>query len=56
MGRRANGDGTIYQKKDGRWAGETMVTLANGVRKRKYITGKKGESRESVKIVDGSGN
>ncbi len=49
MGRRANGDGTIYKRKDSRWAAEFTVTLANGVRERKYIIGKTGGSRDDIK-------
>lgn len=41
MGRRANGEGSIYQRGDGRWA--AAVTLANGKRKTLY-----GRTREEV--------
>jgi hypothetical protein len=38
MGRRANGDGTIFKRKDGRWSAQAYVTLTNGERKRICIT------------------
>lgn len=34
MGKRANGEGSIYERKDERWA--TSVTLENGKRKTVY--------------------
>jgi integrase len=46
MGRRANGEGTIFKRKDGRWSVQAYVTLANGERKRICITKK---SREAAK-------
>jgi integrase len=33
MGKRANGEGTIYQRKDGRW----VAALTLGAGKRKYF-------------------
>jgi integrase len=47
MTRRANGDGTIFKRKDGRWSAQTYVTLVNGERKRICITKK---SREAVRM------
>ena len=36
--RKANGEGTIYKRKDGRWGAQTYVTLTDGTRKRICIT------------------
>ncbi len=47
MGRRANGDGTIFKRKDGRWSAQVYVTLSDGTRKRVCITKK---DRESVRV------
>ena len=38
MGRRSNGEGTLFQRKDGRWSAQTYVTLTNGTTKRICIT------------------
>ncbi|MDR1410127.1 MAG: site-specific integrase [Oscillospiraceae bacterium] len=46
MKRGANGDGTIFQRQDGRWMAQAYVTLTDGTRKRLCITAKK---REDVK-------
>jgi integrase len=43
MRRRAKGSGTIFKKKDGRWAAEINVPLANGGQKRVYISSKNRE-------------
>jgi len=45
MKRRANGEGTIYKRDNGRWAAQAYVTLTNGERKRIFITEK---TREAV--------
>ncbi len=37
MSRRANGDGSLVQRKDGRWMGRFYVTLPDGVRVRRQI-------------------
>ena len=50
MGRRANGDGSIYKLSDGRWAAATYVTLKSGKTKRKVVTGHTGGRREEVKV------
>jgi integrase len=50
MGRRAKGEGTIFKRKDNRWSGQDYVTLVNGVRKRICVIGKKGETREDVRL------
>lgn len=46
MGRRSNGEGTLFKRKDGRWSGQAYVTLPNGTTKRICITGR---SHEVVK-------
>ena len=38
MGRRANGKGTLFKRKDGRWSAQVYVTLSNGTTKRVCIT------------------
>ena len=49
MGRRANGEGTIFQRKDGRWVGEAFVLLPNGGRDRRTVYGKtRAEVHEKV--------
>jgi integrase len=40
MPKRANGEGTIFQRRDGRWVGEAFVLLPNGVRDRRTVYGK----------------
>ena len=47
MKRRANGEGTIFKRGNGRWEGQIFVTLVNGEQKRKCVTGK---SREAVRV------
>ena len=37
--RRANGEGTIYQRKDGRWEGAVYLQTASGLRKRVRVYG-----------------
>ena len=37
---RANGEGSIYRRKDGRWAGAAYVLTPDGTRKRKTAYGK----------------
>lgn len=37
--KRANGEGSFWQRKDGSWCGQYMVTLPNGTKKRKTISG-----------------
>lgn len=39
MGKRGNGEGSIYQRKDGRWVGQYVVQMADGPKYR-YIYGK----------------
>jgi hypothetical protein len=43
--RRGNGEGTIYQRTDGRYAAEAYVLLRGGVRKRRIVYGR---TREEV--------
>ncbi len=38
MGRRSNGEGTLFKRKDGRWSAQAYVTLPNGTMKRICIT------------------
>ncbi len=40
MARRGNGEGSIYQAKDGRWRGYVDLGYINGKRTRKYLTGR----------------
>ena len=40
MGRRGQGEGSIYQRKDGRWVAELDLGWEAGKRKRKPIYGK----------------
>ena len=40
MGRRAHGEGTIYQRADGRWTAVIDLGFENGKRKRKQLYGK----------------
>jgi len=49
MKRRANGEGTIYKRKDGRWATGVYITLSDGSRKRKHIIGHVGGSYEEIR-------
>ena len=39
MGRRAHGEGSLFQRKDGRWAGIIDLGWVDGHRKRKYVYG-----------------
>jgi integrase len=39
MGRRANGEGTVYQRKDGRWEAAAYVLTPDGTRKRVRVYG-----------------
>ena len=39
MGRRGNGEGSIYQRKDGRWVGQYLIYAPNGPKYR-YLYGK----------------
>jgi len=47
MKRRAHGEGTIYKRSNGRWAGQANVRLANGKPKRAFVTAK---TREEVVV------
>lgn len=39
MSKRANGEGSVYQRKDGRWTGATYVLLPDGARTRRQVYG-----------------
>ena len=39
MGKRGNGEGSIYRRKDGRWVGQYLVYTAEGAKYR-YLYGK----------------
>jgi integrase len=45
MGKRANGEGTVYQRKDGRWV--ASITLENGKRKSIYCQ----TQQEAIKVA-----
>ena len=51
MARRGNGEGTICQRKDGRWCAAVYVLLPNGGEKRMFVYGR---TREDVhaKLVE----
>ncbi|MFF6888844.1 tyrosine-type recombinase/integrase [Streptomyces sp. NPDC012421] len=52
---RANGEGTIYQRKDGRWEAAGYVLAANGTRKRVRVYGttrKNAADKLAAKIAD----
>ena len=52
MKRRANGEGTVFKRKDGRWSAQTFVTLVNGAQKRICITARTHERvREKLREV-----
>lgn len=40
MGKRSNGEGTIYKRKDGKWCASRYVVMEDGTCKRKYVYGK----------------
>ncbi|MFF2273572.1 tyrosine-type recombinase/integrase [Agromyces sp. NPDC058136] len=40
MSKRANGEGSVYQRKDGRWVGSTYVLRPDGARQRKEVYGR----------------
>jgi integrase len=50
MGKRANGEGTVYQRKDGRWV--ATITVENGTRKYLYYATQK----EAVKAIREANN
>ncbi len=48
-GRRANGEGTVFRRNDGRWVGEAYVLLPNGGRDRRTVYGRtRAEVHEKV--------
>lgn len=49
MSQRANGEGTIWRKPDGRWCGATYAPINTGGRKRVYVYGRtRAEAREKL--------
>ena len=49
MSRRANGEGTIWKRPDGRWCGAVYAATTKGSRKRVYVYGKtRTEAREKL--------
>jgi integrase len=49
MSKRANGEGTIWQKPDGRWCGATYAPTNKGGRKRVYVYGRtRAQAREKL--------
>jgi len=47
--RRANGEGTIWKRPDGRWCGATYAQTTKGTRKRVYVYGRtRAEAREKL--------
>lgn len=49
MSRRANGEGSIWKRPDGRWAGATYAATNHGGRKRVYVYGKtRAQAREKL--------
>lgn len=54
-GRKANGEGTIFQRADGRWCGSGYVQAADGTRKRIYVYGttrREAADKLAVKLAD----
>lgn len=45
MSKRANGEGSLYQRQDGRWTGATYVLLPDGGRRRRQVYG---QTRKAV--------
>lgn len=56
MGRRSNGEGTLYKRTDSRWAGSVYVTVAGGNRKRVTVYGGTREEahRKLLRVLDRS--
>lgn len=51
MGKRSNGEGTIFKRKDGRWCAQYTINV-NGVDKRKAVYGKtQKEVKEKLKVL-----
>ena len=49
MSRRANGEGSIWRRKDGRWVGATYALTNTGGRKRVHMYGRtRAEVREKL--------
>jgi len=49
MSKRANGEGSLFQRKDGRWAGSAFVLTPQGTRRRVDVYGRtRGEAHEKL--------
>ncbi|MFC7483429.1 site-specific integrase, partial [Luedemannella flava] len=48
--RRANGQGSVYQRKDGKWVGAAYVLQADGTFKRQPVYGKT-EAEANAKLI-----
>ena len=55
MGKRGNGEGSVYQRKDGRWVGQYLVYLPSGPKYRYiYAKTRKAGGRETHEGHGGS--
>ena len=51
----ANGQGTIYQRADGRWCGSAYVTTTDGTSRRVHVYGeshREASDKLAIKIAD----
>lgn len=57
-GRKANGEGTVYRRPNGRWAGQCYVTLTDGRRVRRALSGETKREVEAriSRLLEGEGN
>jgi integrase len=51
VARRANGEGSIYHRKDGRWEAAAYVSTASGIRKRVRVYGRTREEAHNKKLA-----
>ena len=51
MSRRANGEGTVYRRKDGRWVGAHYVLRPDGGRERRPVYGRT-RAEASAKLAE----
>jgi|GEM_PF-4546608 len=56
MGRRSNGEGTLFKRKDGRWSAQAYVTLPNGTTKRICITSRDHNTVKDAQLILGHAN
>ena len=57
MARRANGDGTVYKKANGRWGAQIQVTLKSGESKRVTVSGKtRNEALKKLRVLSDQEN